>query len=245
MAQLVFLLEDDADVATVLRRALEEHGFEVERFARRADIVNRLGRVRPDICLIDLGLPDGDGLSVVGHLLRDLMIPAIIVSGRGDLTDRVIGLELGADDYLVKPVEPRELVARVRSLLRRASASAAQPDRSRLVARFEGWTADFGACTLVDPAGQTVALSAAEASLLKAFASAAGRVLSRRYLLDIEGPSDLETFDRAMDVRISRLRRKLGDDPKKPRAIKTVYGAGYVFTPKVDWVTGSAQTEGS
>ncbi|WP_172327210.1 response regulator transcription factor [Mangrovicoccus sp. HB161399] len=238
MAQLVFLLEDDSDVATVLRRSLEEHGFEVERFARRADIVARLSRVRPDVCLVDLGLPDGDGLSVVGHLMRDLAIPTIIVSGRGEVTDRVVGLELGADDYLVKPVEPRELVARVRSLLRRATVAQA-PDRSREVARFDGWTADFGACTLTDPEGKAVSLSAAEASLLRAFANAAGRVLSRRFLLDIEGPSDLETFDRAMDVRISRLRRKLGDDPKKPRAIKTVYGAGYVFTPRVEWVQGA------
>ncbi|MBE3638217.1 response regulator [Mangrovicoccus algicola] len=242
MARLVFLLEDDADVAAVLRRALEDHGFEVERFARRADIVARLGRVRPDICLIDLGLPDGDGLSVVGHLLRDLAIPAIIVSGRGDVTDRVVGLELGADDYLVKPVEPRELVARVRSLLRRA-AGAPMPEMARQVARFDGWSADFGACTLTDPRGGCVSLSAAEASLLRAFVTAAGRVLSRRFLLDIEGPSDLETFDRAMDVRISRLRRKLGDDPRKPRAIKTVYGAGYVFTPRVDWAQGPARGE--
>lgn len=236
MERVVFILEDDLDVANAMRYALEEQGFDVERFARRENIVRRLKRVRPDLCLVDLGLPDGDGLSVVGHLLRDLGIPTIIVSGRGAVSDRVLGLELGADDYLVKPIEPAELVARVRSLLRRASGHP-QTSSERTVAKFNEWTADFAACTLRDPEQNDVPLSAAEADLLKAFVKATGRVLSRRYLLDLEGAGDINTFDRAMDVRISRLRRKLRDDPKKPKLIKTVYGAGYVFTPKVDWET--------
>lgn len=232
----VFLLEDDNDVAVVLRRALEEHGYTVERFARRADMVRRLGALRPSLCLIDLGLPDGDGLIVVSNLLRDMGIPSIIVSGRGDLSDRVVGLEIGADDYLVKPVEPRELVARVRSVLRRAQPGgtpSGAPKRS--VARFNGWTADFSACSLTDPEGHVVQLSAAENTLLKAFVESSGRVLSRSFLLDLDSQGDLEPYDRSVDIRVSRLRRKLHDDPKKPKLIRTVYGAGYVFSPKVEW----------
>jgi len=235
MAGPIFLLEDDTDVAAVLRRALEEHGYTVERFARRADMVRRLGSVRPIICLIDLGLPDGDGLIIVGNLLRDLGIPSIIVSGRGELSDRVVGLELGADDYLVKPVEPRELVARVRSVLRRTQGSRPAENSGRQVARFSGWTADFSACILTSPRGEAVQLSAAESTLLRAFVDSAGRVLSRSFLLDLDSPGDLEPFDRSVDIRVSRLRRKLDDDPKNPKMIRTVYGAGYVFSPKVVW----------
>lgn len=236
MAALVYLLEDDNDVAIVLRRALEEHGFTVERFARRADLARRLGTQRPSICVIDLGLPDGDGLVVVSNLLRDLGIPSIIVSGRGELSDRVVGLEIGADDYLVKPVEPRELIARVRSILRRSKETVGQGTRAgKAVARFSGWSADFSACVLTDPDGVSIELSAAETALLKAFVDSAGRVLTRSFLLDLESPDDLEPFDRSVDIRVSRLRRKLNDDSRKPRIIRTVYGAGYVFSQKVAW----------
>lgn len=237
MSQMVFILEDDVDVAAVFRRALEDHGYAVERFSRRAELVRRLGKRVPDICLIDLGLPDGDGLSVVGHLLRDLNVPTIIVTGRGELADRVVGLEVGADDYLVKPVEPRELIARIRSVLRRSGPSEnSVQDTQRHVASFEGWHADFNACMLTAPDNTSIELSVAEAAVLKELIRAAGRVLSRASLLNLDSPGDLEPYDRSIDVRISRLRRKLGDDPSSPKIIKTVYGAGYMFVPKVEWV---------
>ncbi len=236
MKSLIYLLEDDADVAAVTRRALETQGFEVERFARRLDLERALDTRQPDLCLVDLELPDGDGLSLVGQALRAARIPVIIVTGRGDLTDRLIGLEVGADDYIVKPFEPRELVARARAVLRRAAeARPALETSARRLARFEGWIADLEACTLTEPEGKVVQLSASETVLLRAFIEAAGRVLSRAQLLDLTGEDDLEAFDRAMDVRVSRLRKKLRDNTRSPTMIRTVYGAGYVFTPRVTW----------
>ena len=237
MKQLLYLLEDEAEVAQVMRRALETQGYAVERFQRRAELARALEKRRPDLCLVDLELPDGDGLSLVSELLRRQGIPAIIVTGRGDLTDRLIGLEIGADDYIVKPFEPRELVARVRAVLRRGGeARCARPGAMRRLALFEGWRADLDACTLLAPDGERVELSAAETALLRSFIEAPGRVLSRALLLDLSSQDDLEPFDRAMDVRVSRLRKKLRDNSGTPTIIRTVYGAGYVFTPRVDWV---------
>jgi two-component system, OmpR family, response regulator len=240
MIPLVFLLEDDADVARVTRRALEAQGFDVERFARRSELTRALERQRPDLCLVDLGLPDGDALALVGEL-RPEGIPVIIVTGRGDLTDRLIGLEIGADDYVVKPFEPRELVARARAVLRRATET--RPQRmvpARRLACFEGWQADLDGCTLTAPDGERVELSAAETALLRIFAEAPGRVLSRARLLDLSSHDDLEPFDRAMDVRVSRLRKKLKEGTGSSAMIRTVYGAGYVFTPRVNWLAAES-----
>jgi two-component system, OmpR family, response regulator len=236
MKPLIFVLEDEADVARVMRRALEAQGFEVERFARRADLLRALETRRPGLCLVDLELPDGDALSLVGDALRGAGIPAIIVTGRGELTDRLIGLEIGADDYIVKPFEPRELVARVRAVLRRGERKPPPGTAPRSLARFDGWTADLDACTLRASDGEEVQLSAAETALLRSFIEGAGRVLSRAQLLDLTGENDLEAFDRSMDVRVSRLRKKLRDNTRSPPMIRTVYGAGYVFTPRVDWI---------
>lgn len=235
MKSLVYLLEDEAEVARVMRRELEAQGFEVERFARRAELQQALGCRRPDLCLVDLELPDGDGLSLVGEALRAAGIPVIIVTGRGELTDRLIGLEVGADDYIVKPFEPRELAARVRAVLRRGKPRSEGATPVRRCAHFDGWRADLDACTLTAPDGETIQLSAAETVLLRSFIEAAGRVLSRAQLLDLTGGDDLEAFDRAMDVRVSRLRKKLRDTTRAPTMIRTVYGAGYVFTPRVTW----------
>lgn len=237
MKQVIFLLEDDVDVANVLARALENHDFAVEHFPRLQDLIRRLkNAANPALFLVDLGLPDGDGMSIIGSLMRDATTPVIIISGRGDLADRVIGLELGADDYLVKPIEPRELVARVKTVLRRSQMRAApKANGARRVARFNNWSVDFSACTLEFDNGETVSLSVAEASLLRAFLEAPGRILTRSTLLDMRNEDDFEPYDRSIDVRISRLRRKLLDDWKHPKIIKTVYGAGYVFVCDVDW----------
>ncbi|MEM8569285.1 MAG: response regulator transcription factor [Pseudomonadota bacterium] len=236
MKPLIFLLEDDADVARVIERTLQEQGFEADRFSRRAEFLRALDRQRPDLCLVDLELPDGDGLSLVGEALRRFGIPTIIVTGRGDLTDRLIGLEVGADDYIVKPFEPRELAARIRAVLRRGGEKTeAREAFSGRLARFEGWVADLDACSLTAPEGDEVPLSAAETALLRSFIERAGRVLSRAQLLDLTCEDDLDTFDRSMDVRVSRLRKKLRDDTGSARIIRTVYGAGYVFTPTIAW----------
>jgi DNA-binding response OmpR family regulator len=237
MSQVIYILEDEREMARIMRRALEGLGFKTQDFRLCSDFEKALEKNRPDLCLIDLSLPDGDGLSVVTDSLKQRGIPAIIVTGRGDATDKIVGLELGADDYIVKPFEPREMVARVRAVLRRGQAKSGvmQQAPSPKIAQFDGWSADFSSCTLTDPEGETENLSSAEAALLETFLSSSGRVLSRSKLLDIGSPDDLDPYDRSIDARISRLRRKLGDDPKSPKMIRTVYGSGYVFVAKVQW----------
>lgn len=230
MKDLVYLLEDDKDIASLIVRALGQQGIEVMSFRRLVEFQREIARRMPDLALIDLSLPDGDGLSVVASLPAG--VPRIVVTGRGHLTDRIVGLEIGADDYIVKPFEPRELAARVRAVLRRSriAGSSPQHEPARII-RFGDWVADLEGCTLAHSDGEIVKLSAAEASLLGALAESPGRVLSRAQLLDATAGRSEEPFDRSMDARISRLRKKLRDDPYSPQIIRTVYGAGYVFAP--------------
>lgn len=236
MNQSIFILEDEPEMSRVMQRALEEHGYQTQAFRLCSAFDKALQATTPDLCLIDLALPDGDGLTVITETLKRRGIPAIVVTGRGGSTERIVGLELGADDYIVKPFEPREMVARVRAVLRRSQSPQAPLEQTAArVAVFDGWTVDFSSCTLTNPTGGTENLSAAEAALLEAFVVASGRVLSRAKLLDIGDPDDLDPYDRSIDARVSRLRRKLGDDPKTPRMIRTVYGSGYVFVADVTW----------
>lgn len=240
MKPLVYILEDDADIASVLSRTLREEGFTIEVFQRKGSFLNQLNRKRPDLCLVDLSLPDGDGLSVITEYLRTSHIPSIVVTAKSGLTDKIIGLEVGADDYVVKPFEPRELVARVRAVLRRANYGGADDHaNSQKVAKFAGWYADFHSCTLMDSEGTVVDLSAAETRLLEVLVKSAGRVLSRSQLMDHIRQNDEDPLDRSVDARISRLRKRLRDDPKSPKLLRTVYGAGYIFSSKIEWVNVS------
>lgn len=234
---LVYVLEDDIDVARILRRILLQEVPEVQVFGNQKDFCRALAAQRPDLALVDLGLPDGNGLNLISDVLRKSSIATIVVTGRGDVTDRVVGLELGADDYIVKPFEERELLARVRAVLRRVHETPASGNDGAQRASFDGWVADFHGCVLQAPDGTAQQLSAAEAKLLEVFLKSAGRVLSRAQLLD-RGGADLEPFDRSIDARVSRLRRKIGDTGKSPKYIRTVYGIGYVFAGKVSWTTG-------
>ena len=228
MTRLVYLLEDDPDIAGLIARTLNEQGLEVRKFNRLIDFRREVARNLPDLCLIDLNLPDGDGLSAVRDILP-ASVPKVIVSGRGDLTDRVVGLEIGADDYIVKPFEPRELAARVKAVLRRAQPPTTEPSATSL--QFGDWTVDLGSFTLHHSDGEIVRLSAAEAALLQTLAETPGRIVTRAQLLDATSGRAEEPMDRSIDARISRLRKKLRDDPYSPQIIRTVYGAGYVFAP--------------
>lgn len=228
----VAILDDEPEVRRILAEALSEAGFRTSSFARATEFEAALRRGAPDVCLVDLGLPDRDGLAVVHRLALESGAAIIIVSGRAQVQDRVTGLELGADDYIIKPFEPAEVVARVRARLRKGRA---ETDRGTGTAHFNGWTARFDRYLLLAEDGTEVPFSHAEGEVLRLFLEAPKRLISRAQMQEQLGGAAGESFDRAMDVRISRLRTKLGEDPRNPRLIKTIYGAGYIFLGEVSW----------
>lgn len=228
--KLIVIVEDDPDVARIIEHVLADFSFRTVWCRSAGDLLRRLRTLAPDLCIIDLGLPDMDGLEVMQRVRAITACGIIILTGRAHVSDRVMGLELGADDYILKPFEPRELVARVRSILRRREVGPGTA--ARRVAEFSGWRFDLGSNTLTAPAGEEHVLSTAEADLLRIFVNSPNRILQREQLM---GTRDLSPTDRSIDVRISRLRRKLEPDPESPSFIKTVYGAGYLFLATVSW----------
>ncbi|PWC36235.1 response regulator transcription factor [Azospirillum sp. TSO35-2] len=237
----ICVIEDEADIRRLVTEVLEGYGYEVSCWASGREGRAAIQRQPPDLCLVDLGLPDMDGLTLVRELWEDVRFGVIILSGRGGTSDRVLGLELGADDYIVKPFEPRELVARVNSAIRRreqlASATAGGPAGAETGrARFGPWVFDLGDLTLTADDGRQESLTAAEAALLLTLVKAPKRVLSREHLQGSDLDRDDFPYDRSIDVRVSRIRKKIEDDPRTPRLIKTVYGAGYLFAADVTWL---------
>ena len=230
-APLVMILDDEPAIREVLADALEEAGFRTQCFSRAAPFEAALKRTPPAVCLVDLSLPDTDGLALVHRLALEQGAVVIIISGRAQVHDRVTGLELGADDYITKPFEPAEVVARIRARLRSGRA----PQSGGQTARFNGWTAHFDRYILEDSGGCETPISHAEGEVLRLFLESPKRLISRMQMQENLGGAAGESFDRAMDVRISRLRQKLKEDPKNPRLIKTIYGAGYIFLGDVDW----------
>lgn len=229
---LVAILDDEPQILQILAEALGDAGFRTMTFGRASEFEAALKQCVPDVCLVDLGLPDRDGLLLVHRLALDSGAAIIIISGRAQVQDRVMGLELGADDYIIKPFEPAEIVARVRARLRKGRQVA---ERTTQTARFEGWTALFDSYTLVSDMGEQISFSNAEGQVLRLFLERPRRLISRPQMQESLGGVAGESFDRAMDVRISRLRTKLGEDPKNPSLIKTIYGAGYIFLGDVHW----------
>ncbi|HGG06821.1 MAG TPA: response regulator transcription factor [Aliiroseovarius sp.] len=229
---LVAILDDEPQIRLMLADALEEAGFRTICFGRATEFEAALKSTAPDVCLVDLGLPDKDGLTLVHRLALESGASIIIISGRAQVQDRVTGLELGADDYIIKPFEPAEVVARVRARLRKQKPVGTSAN----TALFNGWTAHFDRYLLENENGTKTAFSHAEGEVLRLFLDAPNRLISRQQMQERLGGVAGESFDRAMDVRISRLRTKLGEDPKNPRLIKTIYGAGYIFLGDVRWV---------
>ena len=227
MPQRILLIEDDSRLAAMVAEYLGEAGYRVEVATSGKAGLERLGREPFDATVLDLMLPDMDGLEVCRALRQRSPLPVLMLTARGDAADRIVGLEIGADDYLPKPFEPRELLARLRAILRRGAAAATA------ALRFGRLEIDRDARSVsIDGAARN--LTSYQFELLVAMAENAGRVLSREALMDLVRGEPLEAFDRSIDVQVSRIRQAIEDDPKKPRRIVTVRGAGYVFAKAQD-----------
>src|SRR5258708_5183233 len=231
----ILVVDDQREICDVVQEYLTGEGYRVSTAHDGAGMRRVLGQSPADLVILDLMLPGEDGLTLARALRSQSGIGIIILTGRGETVDRIIGLEMGADDYLPKPFHLRELLARVKSVLRRVQSRTTegpQPPRPR--ARFTGWSLDLSSRELLSPAGQAVRLTTGEFDLLAAFVSNANQVLSRDRLLGLARNRAAGPFDRTIDVQVGRLRRKLEDDPQNPTLIKTVRGSGYIFTPAVD-----------
>ncbi len=242
-AQHIAVVDDEQPAREMVGDYLRMHGFSVSLCDGGASLRKTIAQQPPDLIVLDLNMPEEDGLSIIRDLKGKCSVPIIMLTATASAIDRVVGLELGADDYLAKPVELRELLARVRSVLRRSGAGAQQPvvaappaaapqpapDRTRV--RFGTKWLDHDAQALRDDEGNEHPLTASEYGLLRVFAANPKRVLSRDRLLELANARDAEAFDRAIDLRIMRIRRKIEPDPTRPSVIRTVRGGGYLFSP--------------
>ncbi|HEV8689215.1 MAG TPA: response regulator transcription factor [Ideonella sp.] len=238
LAQHIAVLDDEVDITRLLAGYLQSQGYRVTQLHHGAALMSLMAADPPALVLLDLGLPGEDGFSIARQLREHWHCGLVIVTGRGDSIDKVVGLEVGADDYVTKPFDLRELLARIKAVLRRLTpAGAAAPavtstaPKTRL--RFAGWALDTAARSLTTPAGQDMPLTTGEFDLLCAFAQHPGRVLSRDFLLELTRGREAAPFDRTIDVQVGRLRKKLEDDADNPQIIKSVRGAGYILVPPV------------
>lgn len=231
----IMVVDDEASTRDMVGDYLRMHGFRPTLCDGGASLREAFAKEQPDLIVLDLNMPEEDGLSIVRDLKARSTVPVIMLTATASAIDRVVGLELGADDYVAKPCELRELVARIRSVLRRvqgaqAAASEERQTKNKVVKFGTKWL-DLDARMLRDDEGVEHPLTASEFNLLKAFAEHPKRVLTRERLLDLANARDPDAFDRAIDIRITRIRRKIEPDPAHPSVIRTVRGAGYVFSP--------------
>ncbi|WP_025033384.1 response regulator [Bradyrhizobium sp. DOA9] len=236
-SQHIMIVDDEAPAREMVGDYLKMHGFTVTLCDGGKSLRTAIQGSMPDLVVLDLNMPEEDGLSIIRDLKSRINVPVIMLTATASPIDRVVGLELGADDYVAKPCELRELMARIRSVLRRsgpakaAEAPAAKSDKEQLV-RFGTKWLDLEAQALRDDEGNEHPLTASEFGLLKVFAANPKRVLSRERLLELANARDAEAFDRAVDLRIMRIRRKIEPDPAKPAVIRTIRGGGYLFSPQ-------------
>ena len=230
----ILIVDDDREIRDLTGRYLRKHGFRVDSAADAKAMDRLLRDGRFDLIVLDLMLPGEDGLSICRRLRASTRIPILMLTAVAEDTDRIIGLEIGADDYLTKPFNPRELLARIRAVLRRAEGAGSAADPVEGVLTFSGWRLDPARRELRDPQGVLIELTAGEFGLLMALVERPRRVLSRDRLLDLTKGRDAQPFDRSIDVQVSRLRRKIEPDPKNPDMIKTVRSGGYIFTLPVE-----------
>ena len=228
----VLVVEDDPEIRDLVEGLLAREGFRVTAVGDGAAMDRAMARATPDLVILDVMLPGEDGLSICRRLRANTAIPLLMLTAKGDDVDRIVGLEMGADDYLPKPFNPRELVARIRAVLRRASAPAASgPSARRLV--FADWIVDLDAREVRRSGGETLELTSAEFDLLAAFVTHPQRVLNRDQLLDWTQGRLASPLDRSIDVQVSRLRKKIEPDARNPTLIKTVRNGGYSLTVAV------------
>jgi len=228
----ILVVDDDPDLRWMLDRYLSRQGYAIQTVEDGLRMRDTLARATFDLVILDLSLPGEDGLSLARYLRENHDVGIIMLTAAAEVVDRVIGLEMGADDYVAKPFEPRELLARIKSVMRRVKLSSRAKEPNDLPpgsVRFGAHTLDLEARTLLDEGGTIVPITSMEFDLLKAFAENPGRVLSRDRLLDLAHNRNRDPFDRSVDIRVARLRRKIEADPKKPQVIKTVRGAGYIY----------------
>ncbi|MCG8428830.1 MAG: response regulator [Chromatiales bacterium] len=231
----ILVVDDDLEIRDLLKQYLEKNGMRVTTVGEGKEMQQMLDAAHIDLIVLDLMLPGSDGLELCRNLRVNSQLPVIMLTARGDEMDRILGLEMGADDYLPKPFNPRELLARIKVVLKRTQTLPPQsePDTKALRA-FAGWTVDPIARHLLSESGVVTPLSGAEYRLLTVFLDHPNRILNRDQLLDLTQGREADPFDRSIDVLISRLRRRLNDDPKDPQIIKTIRGEGYVLAVKVE-----------
>ncbi|WP_022722926.1 response regulator [Rhodopseudomonas sp. B29] len=236
----IIVVDDEAPAREMVGDYLKMHGFSVTLCDGGKSLRAEIGVKLPDLVVLDLNMPEEDGLSIIRDLKAKSNVPVIMLTATASPIDRVVGLELGADDYIAKPCELRELMARIRSVLRRAGpakpaeAAAEKPAAKEQLVRFGTKWLDLEAQALRDDDGNEHPLTASEFGLLKVFAANPKRVLSRERLLELANARDAEAFDRAVDLRIMRIRRKIEPDPTRPAVIRTIRGGGYLFSPASD-----------
>lgn len=232
--QNILILEDDADLRMELCEALEDEGFRAHGCGTIKNFHVQFARFEPDLVLMDLGLPDGKGSQVIREVRERSDVGILVLSGRQDEADRIIALEYGADDYVVKPCSPREILARIQAILRRTHrAEAATPTFGPQRLTFDGYTLNLAAMELRDPDGEVISLTTAEFELLNVFVQRPQRVMSRRQLTDLLRGDDWSGYDRAVDGLVSRLRKKIPGSSAESQPLKTIHGSGYIFTASV------------
>ena len=229
----ILVVDDEPEIRDLIERYLCKQGYRVSTASDGKEMRRIIADDPADLVILDLVMPGEDGLQQAGYLRANSSVGIIMLTGKSDLVDRIVGLEMGADDYLPKPFELRELLARVRSVLRRAAGAAAATPAESDIAAFDGWQLEIGSRRLMSPEGLDVLLTTDEFSLLATMVHNPNRVMSRDRLLDLARNREQEPFDRSIDVLVHRLRRKIEIDPKNPALIKTVRGGGYLFTPDV------------
>ena len=236
--QTILIVDDDARLRKTIREVLTSHNFKVEEAANGVEMRQLMEAKSIDLLLLDLGLGEEDGLDLAREIRKRSDIPVIMLTGRSDVIDKVVGLEIGADDYIVKPFHNREMIARIASVLRRSQSAAVEdgtlPSADDHVARFKGWELDLSSQLLTASNGKNVALTAYEFRILALLVRNSKRILSRDRILDLARGQDWYPNDRSIDIIIGKLRKKLGDHPANPNYIKTIRNSGYMFIADIE-----------